>query len=357
MMCPYRRKKQNFQGSQMVANEDTKHCKQCNRCVIAFDHHCKWVNNCIGRKNYKPFIAMIVAVLCFELVFTSLSVIIMLQQSPDGENFASMIVIYISTLLSFTLLILDTNLVLFHIWLIHHGITTYDYIVRNREKKKMKTEPKIEDLEDKEEGRRFFKDATKGTEISPKVSPGIQEREGQSLIVPEVPEIPKSLISQATFNSVTPNELRQTLSPEQRNHDATTTLNSIGRSKLEPLQKFPKYNLNKMTEFVVERDLMCEVSDGQGLATPTKKAVPAPKKSDFVQRELVTKKFEIKSIANPTFKNTNITPIEQSLHAEKEPEQTNLIMSPLNKTEGSIENNVGSLDTIRKAKFFTSENR
>lgn len=44
------------------ALKSSKHCAQCDRCVDGFDHHCRWINNCIGRKNYQTFFLTLVAV-------------------------------------------------------------------------------------------------------------------------------------------------------------------------------------------------------------------------------------------------------------------------------------------------------
>lgn len=57
--CPYCLIRKNYR---------TTHCLICQRCVDEFDHHCFWVGNCIGKKNYNLFFIFLIFII-FNTLF------------------------------------------------------------------------------------------------------------------------------------------------------------------------------------------------------------------------------------------------------------------------------------------------
>ena len=45
---------------EVIRTPRCRHCTLCLVCVDRYDHHCPWVNNCIGKGNYAQFYIFVV---------------------------------------------------------------------------------------------------------------------------------------------------------------------------------------------------------------------------------------------------------------------------------------------------------
>ena len=66
-------------------SENIKHCHICGHCVDAFDHHCHWINNCVGENNSGLFMVFLVILILNILFnyFIALTAYIIGLEYPD----------------------------------------------------------------------------------------------------------------------------------------------------------------------------------------------------------------------------------------------------------------------------------
>lgn len=47
----------------IIKTPRSRHCSVCNRCVERYDHHCPWINNCVGINNHRNFMVFLTSLI------------------------------------------------------------------------------------------------------------------------------------------------------------------------------------------------------------------------------------------------------------------------------------------------------
>jgi len=72
----------------LIKTKRCRHCNICNRCVERYDHHCPWINNCVGIRNHGYFYGYIISLQVYMLAIFYLLVIKLRERIRGKVPFA-----------------------------------------------------------------------------------------------------------------------------------------------------------------------------------------------------------------------------------------------------------------------------
>jgi len=127
----------------------SKHCRVCDKCVTVFDHHCHWLNTCVGLQNYPYFAVMLASAAAFLFFHAAMAIVLTITVSlPDDPMYNAALettawssisatgiaaMAGVSAAIALIGAAFVTKLGLFHLALWKHKLTTYEWILIQRE--------------------------------------------------------------------------------------------------------------------------------------------------------------------------------------------------------------------------------
>ncbi|XP_028840069.1 palmitoyltransferase ZDHHC20-A isoform X3 [Denticeps clupeoides] len=124
---------------QLIKPDRCHHCSSCDQCVLKMDHHCPWVNNCVGFSNYKFFVLFLgysslyclfitATVLQYFIKFWTLCQMKAIQNCPENQlpdthaKFHVLFLFFVASMFFISVM----SLFIYHLWLVGKNRTTIE---------------------------------------------------------------------------------------------------------------------------------------------------------------------------------------------------------------------------------------
>ncbi|OQR93447.1 hypothetical protein ACHHYP_02533 [Achlya hypogyna] len=126
--------------------EKSKYCAVCRKTIPGMDHHCTWLNTCVGKRNYAQFFTIALCGVVQFLVQCSITLLLLAAWNDwrvayglaSPVALAVQIGLAVCAIVSVPCLIMYTTLLVFHVYLAWLGYGTYDYYLKQRDAQRAK---------------------------------------------------------------------------------------------------------------------------------------------------------------------------------------------------------------------------
>ncbi|KAM6902246.1 palmitoyltransferase ZDHHC12-B [Xenentodon cancila] len=110
----------------------SKHCQTCQHCVRRYDHHCPWIENCVGERNHRWFVLylavqLLVLLWGLHISWTGLSFARTWQLWLRTNGVLLVVAVLLALLFLIVVLLLGS-----HLYLISLNTTTWEFMSRHR---------------------------------------------------------------------------------------------------------------------------------------------------------------------------------------------------------------------------------
>uniref|UniRef100_A0A8C1Z0H8 Palmitoyltransferase n=1 Tax=Cyprinus carpio TaxID=7962 RepID=A0A8C1Z0H8_CYPCA len=110
----------------------SKHCQTCQHCVRRYDHHCPWIENCVGERNHRWFV-LYLAVQLVVLLWGLYMAWSGFSQAPTWQLWLRSNGVLLGAAAAVAVLSLTVLLLLgSHLYLVSLNTTTWEFMSRHR---------------------------------------------------------------------------------------------------------------------------------------------------------------------------------------------------------------------------------